>query len=340
VKYIFAAGDSLITFLFQIQAAYSTARSVRRRILKTLDPSRLRKSDFMDLSSRQLLKLTVIPRKAGTPIDKRPFVTFYHKQRLGIPFPSGTHGFLYYHTPPSHAPATAGELRFRVTRGSNSTSFSSGIDLLLPNGLPWCISLLRIAQGANTKNEGFCQYQFIRRILVDDGLVTPALLKMCAEMVDRAECPVRVSSIIIHSLGQLFPVNFHTDSMSFVALHNDGCQGIKFQKLFLEQSKGRRAIPYHGKWIPSFWPSPRLDFIYHTAHARHRTLLLRTVASTFTCRIAHNRNANSSNNLTCSMLDIWLRQLLTAANRGRTCHEQRYQGEPGTLVNQRRPARV
>jgi hypothetical protein len=79
-----------------------------KRFIKTLDPSRLQASDFLTCHIWTGLK-SILPRK-----------TYYVVSLI----PPGTHGFVYYHPPTSECD----EVRFRVTGGSDSASFSSGRD--------------------------------------------------------------------------------------------------------------------------------------------------------------------------------------------------------------------
>ncbi|KZP21972.1 hypothetical protein FIBSPDRAFT_1043899, partial [Athelia psychrophila] len=46
-------------------------------------------------------------------------------------------------------PATAGEIRFRVTHGADPKDFQAGSDLLRSNGLPWSLPLIMLAHGLN-----------------------------------------------------------------------------------------------------------------------------------------------------------------------------------------------
>ncbi|KAJ7573989.1 hypothetical protein C8J56DRAFT_476299 [Mycena floridula] len=67
------------------------------------------------------------------------------------PFPPNARGFLYFYRP-SRSPLSKGELRFRTTKSSVPKSFSSGVDLTLPNDRgPWSISFSRIVSEPNLR---------------------------------------------------------------------------------------------------------------------------------------------------------------------------------------------
>jgi hypothetical protein len=122
---------------------------------------------------------------------------------------------LYYHSPPAGVPPAAGELRFRLTPGDDPAYFDQGSDLQIDTGLPWCIPLLRIiAISQNARSE---RYQLIRKLLRDDGFVTPALLETCAAMLN-ANKRYPQGGRIIHSFGQLFHIKFDASQITFWTL--------------------------------------------------------------------------------------------------------------------------
>jgi hypothetical protein len=163
--------------------------------------------------------------------DKSIFCTRYHSKSR---FPEGTRGFLYYHSPEASDPPIAGEIRFRLTPGNDPAYFTHGSDLLCPNGLPWVIHLLAMT-GSQTK----LFYQPIRKLLIDDGLVAPALL----EKWDTNEHHLFRCSRIIHSFGQLFAINFDMTSFNFYLPMGNQLQFLTFQGLFCRH---RRFAPYSG----------------------------------------------------------------------------------------------
>ena len=86
-----------------------------------------------------------------------------------VPFPPGTHGFLYFRRSP-HQHAAAGEIRFRICRLEDARlpvaeAFALGSDLISFNGItPWRIPILNV----------FKHYPAIRDQLVAEGLVSTA----------------------------------------------------------------------------------------------------------------------------------------------------------------------
>jgi hypothetical protein len=165
--------------------------------------------------------------------NKSLFYTRYHSNSR---FPEGTRGFLYYHPPEASDPPITGQIRFRLTPGNDPAYFTHGSDLLRPNGLPWAIHLLAMA-GSQTK----LFYQPIRKLLIDDGLVAPALL----EKWDTNELHLIRSSRIIHSFGQLFTINFDMTFFNFYLPMANQLQFLTFQGLFCHH----RFTPYSGGHI-------------------------------------------------------------------------------------------
>jgi hypothetical protein len=145
----------------------------------------------------------------------------------GTPFPARTHGFMYYHSPPSIPPA-AGEVRFRLTPKNNPKLFDLGRDFQVRDGMPWRVPLL--AMFGNDRRKHLLQ------LLLADGLVTSALAAECAEIMDGC-CGIFHQSRILHSLGQLFPIDFPVEQCTFFLLTRSG---LRWNKLDFRpvQSKG------------------------------------------------------------------------------------------------------
>ncbi|KZP04136.1 hypothetical protein FIBSPDRAFT_1054883 [Athelia psychrophila] len=166
--------------------------SVRPRLqsIQTLDPSRLRPSDYVNFAGAGRPKIKISSQDS--------FVKFvYHQsvrsQRRHIPFPESANGFLYLHAP-KEEPKILWQIRFRVTDNASPASFESGSDLLNPNQIPWFISL----QAMKARNS----FPALRELLIRDGLDFDSL----AEGNATARGPISTPSI--YSLGQLFRVDF------------------------------------------------------------------------------------------------------------------------------------
>ncbi len=101
--------------------------SARLPRVQTLNPKNLTEYDFRDISGRETAS---------------PLIGRFKYLKYGV-YPKQTTGFNYYWTHPD-LPATAGQLRFRLTPSRDPSLFKSGSDLLRPNGLPWSVSMARL----------------------------------------------------------------------------------------------------------------------------------------------------------------------------------------------------
>jgi hypothetical protein len=116
------------------------------------------------------------------------------KLRLDHTYPPSP-AFLYYHLPPG-LPETAGEVRIRLTSGSDPKCFDDGMDLI-KHGSIWRLPLIVLA--------GDDRYTDICTQLLSDGLVTPELLSICNHLWTQLN-PSRIDSRLnfLHSLSQEF----------------------------------------------------------------------------------------------------------------------------------------
>jgi hypothetical protein len=180
------------------------------------------------------------------PGGQSPFTGSYYGSHH---FPEGTRGFLYYKSPKAGVPPAAGELRFRLMPGNPpAVSFAQGSDLQVETGLPWHIPLLAMVERSESVREGR-HYQSIRQLLLDDGFVTPALLEMCAAMLNTSKYHPQRNTRVIHSFGQLFHIKFDafcfrffTLSMNQLQYHNHG--GLYYDSTSL-------TTPYSGEYTRS-----------------------------------------------------------------------------------------
>ncbi|TFY69380.1 hypothetical protein EVG20_g3173 [Dentipellis fragilis] len=138
-------------------------RKRRRPWFSTLDPTRLTPSDFCIISAKNRAR----PFREYRGVA--PF-QFYYSRLDGKPkFPPGTQGFFYYASPSrGSGPDEHGEVRFRVTPGDDVMDFAAGQDLLYPDGLPWKVTLGRIALHKT--------YNDVSVMLLRDNLVTEEML--------------------------------------------------------------------------------------------------------------------------------------------------------------------
>lgn len=211
---------------------------------RTLDPSRMEPSDFMDISFMNLPSIGAVSSNNVEP-KKVHADSMGFGDTLAKPLPSRTRGFLYYHPPMPNAPPAAGEVRFRLTTGPDPGQFASGVDLLNSDGIPWSIPLLRIARhDADGKPSHVQIYQALRQVLEADGLVTPALLRQCAEM-HGAEKGLR--KFLVHSLHQPFALDFRKKNPRLYVLCNDACRRVVLLNLFTRLHERKKVCPYLGE---------------------------------------------------------------------------------------------
>ena len=173
------------------------------------------------------------------PDYRSPFQSRYHGHNC---FPEDTRGFLYYHSPAAGVPPAAGELRFRLTPRDDPASFDKGSDLQMETGLPWQIPLLKvIALSQIGRGPG----QLVRKLLRDDGFLTPALLETCTAILN-ANKHYPDTGCIIHSFSQLFHIKFHRAVFSFWTLSMN--QGQSFVRQGFYYDHPNRILPYSGEY--------------------------------------------------------------------------------------------
>ncbi|KAJ7718646.1 hypothetical protein B0H16DRAFT_1387704 [Mycena metata] len=168
----------------------SFASDRTQRILSTLNPSKLRPEDYLDLSGPLTPKVTFPYLTSGA-------VLVYRFARPPRPFPSNSRGFLYYFRDPLAAPLE-GSIRFRLTPDDTPLSFNHGHDLRVPSGMPWQLILPQIS--THMSQRGFCDQ------LLHEKLVTQEQLSECTQLVgDRRRW---VPSLTLFRLCQEFPIHF------------------------------------------------------------------------------------------------------------------------------------
>ncbi|KAJ7715070.1 hypothetical protein B0H16DRAFT_1898911 [Mycena metata] len=199
---------------------------VRRMVL---DPTRLRRTDYVDLSRSKWFPLHLE--------EPRVHVHYFRLKKQTIPFPPRTAGFFYYYRP-KHLPVTASGVRFRVA--PSSTAFPIGFDLVRPDGQPWEITLRAIA----STQRGPVMKEF----LVNQGLVTKAELELCAAL-----CPSRGRGerIVLHYFGQPFLVRF--DKATYVQVVC-GSELLTTDIRVFHEQRARRTneYPYSGSALVRF----------------------------------------------------------------------------------------
>ncbi|KAJ7737069.1 hypothetical protein B0H16DRAFT_1572520 [Mycena metata] len=180
-------------------------RAPRAPILSTLDPHRLTRTDYVDLSNKAKFLFRLLPSYETTSIffdvaPKKGVKSAFPSKRA-ISFPPNTAGFLYYHTPSGDASPFEGGLRIRVTPDNSSWGFDRGRDLLAPTGFPWQTNLLQIAR--------VVRWQHVRETLLQENLVTPARLAWCREC---APPFITIPLLSLFRLTQEFPIVFESQN--------------------------------------------------------------------------------------------------------------------------------
>lgn len=135
--------------------------------------------------------------------SSKAILRYSFEERTGdsIPFPPSTRGFLYYHSFDNLSPL-ANELRFRLTSSDNPKSFHDGVDLRLPNGLPWSVPMWIILTRSNLDafaNKLSTRTRWLRPMIGSD------IVDRCRKIFP-AEWPHPFDRNVIFSLGQPFAV--------------------------------------------------------------------------------------------------------------------------------------
>jgi hypothetical protein len=163
----------------------------------TLDLSRLRSSDYIDLS---YLHHAIVDYQAGSIGDDlyRSQITYQQittpSGSSKLPFPPGSRGFLYHIGPAAH-PA-AGEIRFRVTSSADPSDFDLGHDLRLDKGSGDFWRICNPSTASRAMYSGFKQW------LLDSGSVSAEGMKRWAPL------HLRRDTKIVHATGQPFFIDF------------------------------------------------------------------------------------------------------------------------------------
>ncbi|EKM60288.1 uncharacterized protein PHACADRAFT_189422 [Phanerochaete carnosa HHB-10118-sp] len=172
--------------------------------IATVDPTKLTSDCYRDFSG---LKTFCLHLREGADSSSRS--TRWQRQFLCLttngskiyaPSPPGTHGFFYYRTPPPWAHDLAGEIRFRITKDSDPSTFASGYDLLV-KGMPWAVTLLF----NSSISAGF------RNAVLHDGLLSEDQIHRM-ERLEPWRCKLTAKSRLLHSIGQPFALPISTDS--------------------------------------------------------------------------------------------------------------------------------
>ncbi|EDR13129.1 uncharacterized protein LACBIDRAFT_292403 [Laccaria bicolor S238N-H82] len=202
----------------------------KRAPVSTLDQRKLSPTDWLDLSGVIQPSISFRHKLNGN----REWRTCYHKSSgERLPFPPPSSGFFYYHQPPG-APLLSGELRFRLTSNHLPESFNQGEDCLTPEGDAWKIPLFLLYRNPFHRNV----YQQLRV----DGFVSDALDSKLKSIAQTYVCSRRRGSIILHSLHQVFPVDFSaTTKFRFFVVGDSTFQSVSISYPF------QMGVEEHGR---------------------------------------------------------------------------------------------
>lgn len=191
----------------------------KRRIIRTLLPQELtakgqRLFDISNLSSVQ-------PQfSIQNNLSNSSYQIYYYRQHTygqHASFPANTKGVFYYRQSTT-APNAIGELRFRLC--SDVGLFTSGSDLCLPSGLPWCIT--------STQLLSMPSYSTVRGLLLHEGLFKRPL----PPYADASTVP------LICSLKQPFVMDLdHLHAILHFKIGADNLQNVKIYCLFGDRSE-------------------------------------------------------------------------------------------------------
>lgn len=208
----------------------------RKRIIQTLDSSRLSPSDYLDLSDSK----SIVVYSGGIPSGAKSEFRFLIHRKSTVPFPADTRGFLYFQ-PHSHPSRRwfGSEIRFRITQDEDPSSFAAGKDLCLPNCTSWHLPIVPIATNLT--------YSGLRHLLLRDSFIGDSGLERCAALESQSNVTFKTSGRVIHSFGQLFSLNFHIALPKFVFLTANGMYRKCLPSGFLDQRNGSVTLPYTGR---------------------------------------------------------------------------------------------
>ncbi|THH13840.1 hypothetical protein EW146_g6422, partial [Bondarzewia mesenterica] len=214
-----------------------------RWYIRALDPQRITSSDFHDISGLFYVKFFV------ENLEETPQKIVYEATG-GSPFrqlcfPPGTHGFLYYHR---QTGIEEGQVRFRITKDANPTSFAEGEDLLLRKGFPWYIS------GSRLRSSGLGSL-----IPKDDGAAKPEMVPAEHQDVtryDRLPFVYRTQNRPMFAFGQLFSISFSSLCNHVWIGYGERRRRFRLRHPLFVPNEGRPQTIYDGIGLCCFEPSP------------------------------------------------------------------------------------
>lgn len=161
-------------------------------------------------------------------------IRYTTQQRLYIPFPDNTRGFLYYKSPKPGRPDIAGSLRFRVISRPGSDCFANGVDLNLPTGGVWEIHLYTLVR--TERHAGLLLK------LLDENLVSPSVVK---KLQNLPYVLLRGTGQILYKLEDPFVAKLHGVE-SLVCMTQEGVEVGQIMPTFFDARRDIKMHPYEG----------------------------------------------------------------------------------------------
>lgn len=187
-----------------------------RRKIRTLDSRHITHDDHLNLSMTSKPNVTF-----GTSTNS--ISSFLCDGTTYKSFPTKTSGFLYYR--PHDFSDFGGQVRFRLTSTTNPTTFEFGTDLLLPNGMPWTISLFRIA----------CigRWSSIKDLLLADHLTSQDLTTKCQSIIAESKLiNLRIAKMqLLAARGDHFAAKFDQQWITIAILSDASLETITLQRI-------------------------------------------------------------------------------------------------------------
>lgn len=208
-----------------------------KRVVKTLNPERLTRGDWIDLANTTGPAVTFAGGDKLVQLHHGGFVS--DGKYLNTPFPPDARGFLYYHTPPD-LPPMAGELRFRMTTSDDPSSFLAGSDMLGVHGNPWNIRIARIS-ATETMTP-------VRRLLLQEGLIDDHALES-VKTIAGAIKRFHNDDGILYALKQPFTVKYESRDIRLVSAGPEHCIKFAIQGIGREMRGGVIRRPYSGMYV-------------------------------------------------------------------------------------------
>ncbi|THH18296.1 hypothetical protein EW146_g2673 [Bondarzewia mesenterica] len=233
------------------------------RLVRALDPQHITASDFHDISGLLAASYTFELEGSDTS-SERAHIRYESVKEKRLPFPSGTHGFLYYLSP--HGDMTEGQIRFRITQDCKPSSFVGGRDLTFSSGLPWHLPL-HLLRGSTTSGL-LC--------LLSEDLVAKDTTPPTEDGTDiDVQLPRRrTANPVIMEFGQLFSLDFSKGKYTlWIKIGRQHLEIVRIVNPLASYRDSGWSSPYDGVALCCFEPSPRSASSRSNSRKRDKAVL-------------------------------------------------------------------